>query len=146
MPCGTGKTLVCLWVAEKLKVASVVVFLPSLALIQQTAIEWKKTAKYKLDISAICSDKTVALDEDGIIVDKDELWFPVLDNVNNIKKFLKNSVKTKEIKVVFCTYQSSPEFSKAAYEQKVEVFRRAAEVTDRINLEIETQLTRIACR
>ncbi len=107
MPCGTGKTLVCMWVAERLKAKNIVLFVPSLALIHQTALEWAKATSKSLSLMAICSDQTVALDEDGIIVEKDEFWFPVLSEPEEIKKFLKTPANNKEIKVVFCTYQSS---------------------------------------
>ena len=38
--CGTGKTMVGLYVSEALNPRSVIVFLPTLALIRQTLIEW----------------------------------------------------------------------------------------------------------
>ena len=113
MPCATGKTLVCLWIAERLKIKTVVVFLPSLALIHQTAMEWAKVASKPLKLMAICSDQTVALDEDGIIVEKDEFWFPVLSNAAEITDFLNEPINSKEMKVVFCTYQSSFTLSEA---------------------------------
>ena len=114
MLCAAGKTLVSLWIAEKLKAKTVVIFVPSLALIHQTAVEWTKAASKSLNLMAICSDQTVALDEDGIVVEKDEFWFPVLSEPCEIKKFLKTPIKNKEIKIVFCTYQSSFTLSEAA--------------------------------
>ncbi len=113
MPCGAGKTLICLWVAEKTKAKTVVVFVPSLALIHQAALEWTTAASRTLSMMAICSDQTVALDEDGIIVEKDEFWFPVLSSPKEITKFFKKKSNSKEIKVVFCTYQSSLTLSAA---------------------------------
>lgn len=107
MPCGTGKTLVCLWIAEKIEAKTVVVFVPSLALIHQFALEWVAAASWPLNIIAVCSDQTVALDEDGIIVEKDEFWFPVVSTSEEIASFLQVKPTTHEIKVVFCTYQSS---------------------------------------
>ena len=40
MACGTGKTLVALWVAEQLQPRTVLVLIPSLALLRQTLNEW----------------------------------------------------------------------------------------------------------
>jgi predicted helicase len=36
MPCGTGKTLVQLWAAERLSAKTILVLVPSLALLSQT--------------------------------------------------------------------------------------------------------------
>jgi predicted helicase len=96
-----------MWIAERLKAKSVVIFLPSLALIHQTALEWAKATSKTLKLMAVCSDNTVALDEDEIVVDKNEFWFPVLSEPREIKKFLEEPINNKEMKVVFCTYQSS---------------------------------------
>ena len=40
MACGTGKTLVALWATEQLQASTVLVLLPSLALLRQTLHEW----------------------------------------------------------------------------------------------------------
>ena len=42
MPCGSGKTLLTLWVAEQLSCRQVLVLVPSLALLRQTLHEWLK--------------------------------------------------------------------------------------------------------
>ena len=36
MPCGTGKSLTAFWIAEKMKPKSILIAVPSLALLQQT--------------------------------------------------------------------------------------------------------------
>ena len=40
MACGTGKTLVGVWVAERLKSARTLVLVPSLSLVNQVSLEW----------------------------------------------------------------------------------------------------------
>ena len=42
MPCGTGKSLTAFWIAEALKARSVVVAVPSLALIKQSLADWTR--------------------------------------------------------------------------------------------------------
>ena len=45
MACGTGKTLVTLWIKEKLKSQTTLVLLPSLNLLSQTLFEWTTHSK-----------------------------------------------------------------------------------------------------
>ena len=47
MPCGTGKTLVALWVIERMKVKNVAIFAPSLGLLAQTAREFLENTRYR---------------------------------------------------------------------------------------------------
>ena len=60
MACGTGKTLVSLWLAERMKAKRILVLVPSLALIRQTLHEWlKETTWERPRFIAVCSDPTV---------------------------------------------------------------------------------------
>jgi predicted helicase len=60
MACGTGKTLVALWVTERLEARRVLVLLPSLALLRQTLHEWlRETSLPSLAYLCVCSDPTV---------------------------------------------------------------------------------------
>lgn len=54
MACGTGKTLVALWVAEELRAKRVLVLVPSLSLVQQTLHEWLKETSWD-DVSGVSS-------------------------------------------------------------------------------------------
>jgi predicted helicase len=47
MACGTGKTLLTLWVAEQHRAKTVLVLVPSLALIRQTLHEWLKRTRWR---------------------------------------------------------------------------------------------------
>ena len=60
MACGTGKTLVALWVAEKKDAQTILVLLPSLALVRQTLHDWAKENRWdNFNYLCVCSDVTV---------------------------------------------------------------------------------------
>jgi predicted helicase len=42
MPCGTGKSLAAFWIARKLNAKSILIAVPSLALLQQTLKVWTR--------------------------------------------------------------------------------------------------------
>jgi superfamily II DNA or RNA helicase len=106
MPCGTGKSLTAFWIANKLKARSVLIAVPSLALLQQTLKVWTREyliAGIKPDWLCVCSDQTVSDDQDDFVSNIYELGIDVTTDKNEIKKFLKSKAN---IKVVFTTYQS----------------------------------------
>ena len=106
MPCGTGKSLTAFWIANKLKAKSVLIAVPSLALLQQTLKVWTREyliAGIKPDWLCVCSDQTVSDDQDDFVSNIYELGIDVTTDKNEIKKFLKSKGNTK---VVFTTYQS----------------------------------------
>jgi superfamily II DNA or RNA helicase len=106
MACGTGKTFVSLWVAESVTAKTVLVLLPSLALLRQTLKEWvQNTSWEKYDFLCVCSDATVSQGEDELIVKPTELEFSVTTDSAKVKKFINHSFDG--IKIVFCTYQSA---------------------------------------
>ena len=47
MACGTGKTLVALWVAEQMGSQNILVLLPSLTLVRQTLHEWLRETEWQ---------------------------------------------------------------------------------------------------
>ena len=70
MPCGTGKSLTAFWIAQKLKSKSILVAVPSLALLQQTLKVW--TREFLLnniepDWLCVCSDDTVKEEQDDFV-------------------------------------------------------------------------------
>jgi len=106
MPCGTGKSLTAFWIANELKAKSVLIAVPSLALLQQTLKVWTREyliAGIKPDWLCVCSDQTVSDDQDDFVSNIYELGIDVTTDKNEIKKFLKSK---GNIKVVFTTYQS----------------------------------------
>ncbi len=122
MACGTGKTLVALWVAEKVAQASslcsptsqagmhaplILVLVPSLALLRQTLHEWaRETSWHSFAHLCVCSDPTVTKpDSDELVVRPTDLDFPVTTDSAQVRAFL--AAKFDGVKVVFSTYQSA---------------------------------------
>lgn len=65
MACGTGKTLIALWSAERLGARQILVLLPSLSLLRQTLQEWSKRNSWGRDYSYIADrQKGVRRDTD----------------------------------------------------------------------------------
>ena len=60
MACGTGKTLVALWAAERLESRLTLVLLPSLLLLDQTLREWTANARERFTYLSVCSNKREA--------------------------------------------------------------------------------------
>jgi len=77
MACGTGKTLIALWAAERQAPKSVLVLVPSLTLLQQTLREWSEQTSWgsSFNYLCVCSDPTVGLKNDDLNIDKAEVGF-----------------------------------------------------------------------
>jgi predicted helicase len=110
MACGTGKTLAAMWIAERLDSTRTLILVPSLSLLSQTLREWSANATRPFDYLAVCSDETVA-GEDEFVPHTSELGLPVTTDPEVIAAFLRRHGH----RVVFATYQSSPQIA-AAYE------------------------------
>ena len=115
MPCGTGKSLTAFWIAKKMGVKSILVAVPSLALLQQTLKVW--TREFLIngiepEWFCVCSDGTVKDEQDDYVTDTSDLGIKVDTDPKLIKQFLKK--KTSKIKVVFTTYQSGRATSKGS--------------------------------
>jgi predicted helicase len=108
MACGTGKTLVGLWTAERLGCERTVVLVPSLSLLAQTMLQWTSNAARPFEVLAVCSDQTVASD-DPMMERTSELGVPVTSDEREIGLFLQRPGP----RVVFATYQSSPRLAGA---------------------------------
>jgi predicted helicase len=109
MACGTGKTLTSLFVKEKLGADQTLVLVPSLSLMKQTIIEWTANATTAFEHRAVCSDETVVAGEDLFVTHARDVGDRVITDPAEIAKFLRG----RGPRVVFCTYQSSPEIAKA---------------------------------
>jgi superfamily II DNA or RNA helicase len=119
MACGTGKTLLALWIAEHVARASspagsggvpaarILVLVPSLALLRQTLHEWlRETSLPSLAYLCVCSDPTVKEGLDSIATAQSELDFQVSTDAASVRDFL--DAPFTGTKIVFCTYQSAP--------------------------------------
>jgi superfamily II DNA or RNA helicase len=106
MACGTGKTLVALWVAEQLQAPRILVLLPSLALLRQTLHEWlRETNLPRLAYLCVCSDSTVTDGVDELSTQQSDLDFEVSTDPENVRQFLDEPFTGT--KAVFSTYQSA---------------------------------------
>ena len=109
MACGTGKTLTSLFVMEKLGAERILVLVPSLSLLKQTLRVWMTNRRTDFDILPVCSDATVSRDEDAIVAHTSDLGVPVTTDPEDIARFLRR----RGPRVVFSTYQSSPQVAAA---------------------------------
>ena len=108
MACGTGKTLAAMWIAEQLGGNRTLVLLPSLSLLAQTLREWTANTSEPFEYLAVCSDPTV-VGEDQLVERTAELGIPTTTDPNTIAAFLRRRGR----RVVFATYQSSPQIAVA---------------------------------
>ena len=99
MACGTGKTLVGVWVAERLKSVRTLVLVPSLSLINQISREWQANSTEPFRALFVCSDQTVA--DDNFVSSTGELGHAVTTDPGDIQRFLSSDAAS----VVFSTYQ-----------------------------------------
>ena len=106
MACGTGKSLVSLWAAEQYNCKTMLVLVPSLALVRQLLHEWlRETAWEQLTFMCVCSDPTVAKGADDLIVHQADLDFPVTTDSAVVSRFMNKPFDG--VKIVFSTYQSA---------------------------------------
>ena len=118
MACGTGKTLTSLFIKEKLAAERTLVLVPSLSLLKQTLRVWMANRRNDFDILPVCSDATVSRDEDAIVAHTSDLGVPVTTHPEDIARFLRR----RGPRVVFSTYQSSPQVAAAFTEGRVPAF------------------------
>jgi superfamily II DNA or RNA helicase len=109
MACGTGKTLVALWAAEAQDPKTVLVLVPSLALLSQTLPDWCKQTSWgnRFRYLCVCSDASVdrSAKEDEYALKQSDLEFPVTTDASQVKAFAAGN-KTG-VNVIFSTYQSA---------------------------------------
>ncbi len=107
MACGTGKTLVGLWVMEALRPAKAIILMPSLALIRQTLHEWLRETNIKqFSFLCVCSDQSVSEGIDSLVINQSDLDFEVTTDSKRIRAYL--DTPFEGTKVVFTTYHSAP--------------------------------------
>ena len=116
MPCGTGKSLAAHWIAEALRAKTVLVAVPSLALIRQSVTDWTReflAHDQVPDWICVCSDESVGnLEHDEFVGEVYELGLPTHTKPNEIAALLR--APSKGPKIVFTTYQSSDKLAAAA--------------------------------
>lgn len=112
--CGTGKTLTTRWITEEMSARLTLVFVPSIALLEQMARAWRENAAADKGYSAlcVCSDASLSGGVDGPAITSDDLkdaGFRVESSPEDIAMFLRSGGNA----VVFSTYQSSPQIEAA---------------------------------
>ncbi|MCU0293449.1 MAG: DEAD/DEAH box helicase family protein, partial [Thermoanaerobaculaceae bacterium] len=116
MPCGTGKSLTAFWVARSLDAQSIVVAVPSLALIKQSLAGW--TREYLAhgevpDWLCVCSDETTGnIEHDEFVGKVYQLGVDAHTDPEQIADFLR--LRGAPRKIVFVTYQSGEVLATAA--------------------------------
>jgi superfamily II DNA or RNA helicase len=112
MACATGKTVVGLWVAEALKAKTVLVLVPSLALMKQALQEWLNNTTWSdFRFISVCCDSTVARDLDEVHLTPEEYGEPVTTSATDVARFLKAA--DSSVKLVFSTYKSAAVLAEA---------------------------------
>ena len=112
MACGTGKTYTAQVIAERLvgEGGSVLVLVPSLALMSQTILEWNRDASIALRSFSACSDASVGKrrtkgNSDQISIELQDLVLPATTDTKLLAKHV-NQDSSDRMTVVFSTYQS----------------------------------------
>lgn len=106
MPCGSGKTLIGLWLAETLQAETVIVFAPTLGLLAQLAREWlTNTLEQRTGCLAVCSDPSLMNGLDEICLAPEEYPFTVASDQESLRIYLDADIRGR--KLIFCTYQSA---------------------------------------
>ena len=111
MACGTGKTLVGLWMTEmrvalRPTTAAVLVLFPNLMLIRQTLATWMKHTSVSFSPLVVCSDASVADSEECAGATASDFDIAVTTSVDEIAAFLQGGDESG-LQVVFATYQSA---------------------------------------
>jgi predicted helicase len=121
MPCGTGKSLTAYWIAEALKAKTILVAVPSLALVRQSLTDWTReflAHGIKPDWLCVCSDETVGnLDRDEFVGEVYDLGLPTHTDAKQIAALLR--ARSNGPKIVFTTYQSSTKLAAAARKARI---------------------------
>jgi predicted helicase len=116
MPCGSGKSLTAYWIAGELGARSIVIAVPSLALIRQTLKVWLRETQanqQEVEWIFVCSDESAGrVERDDNAVLRQDLGVPCLTDPKEIAAWLKR--KHPGLTVVFTTYQSGETLAKAA--------------------------------
>ena len=116
MPCGAGKSLTAFWIADALDARTVIVAVPSLALIRQTLLEWTRelsAIQEEASWLCVCSDESVVggrsredVEQDSFATSPAAAGIQATTNPDVIAGFLASSSGSRRI--LFTTYHSAP--------------------------------------
>ncbi len=115
MACGTGKTFVGRWHAEASEARTVVVLVPSLALLAQTLTEWRRLRTWPFEALVVCSDPSTdaGAAERECLEGEDQLpdWTTVRARATTDPRVASQFLARGDDghpRVVFSTYHSAP--------------------------------------
>jgi superfamily II DNA or RNA helicase len=121
MPCGTGKSLTAYWIAEALEAQTILIAVPSLALVRQSLADWTREFLghgIKPDWLCVCSDDTVGkLERDEFVGEVYDLGLPTHTDTKEIAKLLR--VRSRGPKIAFTTYQSGDKLAAASRRARI---------------------------
>jgi superfamily II DNA or RNA helicase len=121
MPCATGKSLTAYWIAQALKAKTILVAVPSLALVRQSLTDWTReflAHGIKPDWLCVCSDETAGnLERDEFVGEVYDLGLPTHTDPREIAALLR--ARSNGPKIVFTTYQSSDKLAAAARKARI---------------------------
>src|SRR5262249_36737532 len=113
--------LTAYWIAQALEAKTILVAVPSLALIRQSLADWTReflAHDIKPDWLCVCSDETVAnLEHDDFVGEVYDLGLPTHTDPNEIAVLLRAPSRGR--KIVFTTYQSSDKLAAAARKARI---------------------------
>ena len=117
MPCGTGKSLVSLWAAEKCvgPGGRVLYMVPSLALMAQTMRVWAAHRDRSIphQYVSVCSDPRAGRRRGDHGGNLSELMSTPTTDSDNLSEKLRRRPDSQAMEVWFCTYQSAGVLTKA---------------------------------
>ena len=136
MACGTGKTFTSLKIAERQTGNSgfILFLVPSLALLSQTLLDWKRQASAPMSAFAVCSDSKIGKSGDendfASYMRPAELNFPATTDAKSLaSEVLKDTLRKAQglipesgMTVVFSTYQSLDVIHQAQSDYKLPAF------------------------
>ncbi|WP_445725593.1 Helicase associated domain protein [Flavobacterium sp.] len=115
LPCGAGKTLTALWIKEELKYKTILVLVPSLALLKQIKNDWAEQRSTDYKYMCVCSEKDIDKDRpDSVIVHT----FEISGLVSTDPIIVSNFINEEGSKVIFSTYQSLKVIQEACEENE----------------------------
>jgi superfamily II DNA or RNA helicase len=101
MACGTGKTLVAIWAAQRLAAQRILVTAPSIPLLAQLITEWGKHWCEPIFV-VVCHDETIGAADPNAVKAVDTDPATIGKNMVGLDRY-----------VVFCTYHSAPRVADA---------------------------------
>ena len=124
MPCGSGKSLAAFWIAERLEAKTIIVAVPSLALIKQSIQDWtREYLAYGIQPEwlAVCSDDSVGdVSKDEFVSSVYELGIETTTDKSDVTAFLIKRSKGVP-RIIFTSYQSGPVLSKAVLKSRKKI-------------------------